>query len=484
MIKSSPLILGLLACLFLTSSQRLVITSDLTDSIAYPLLGTLKIRTTQEITSSPISIGGETLDRDYANYHSYKGYLDSLGAKKIRLQAGWAKTEQEKGVYQWEWLDSIINDVVARDMEPWLQTSYGNPIYKGGGVANLAGGMPSSPEALQAWDQWVEAMASRYQDQVKIWEVWNEGDQPGSKASEYANLYIRTAEIIRKHIPDATLYALSLSKPYQPQYTEEFLRILKQKNKLDLIDDITFHGYVRNPSEAYAQLEPLKAVVARYDTAINLHQGEQGAPSTYLETGALHGYPWTETSQAKWALRRLMGDLGHGYQTLYFQMVDMNYGNNTTTHIKGVNTKGLLRTNPQNEVLYAKPSYYAVRNLTAVMDSSFRTIETENIQYQASLDSTLSVYGFRKADSDEQMATVWFSGKVPSDTTDFTSLDLTLTDFSFTDPVYVELMQGRVYEIPDADWKQTQAGAVFRQVPVSDYPILLIERELISVNTQ
>lgn len=109
----------------------------------YPFneLGKLETLSAKEIESSRWSIGGETLDRDYADYHAYKEYLGPLGAKRIRLQGGWAKCEQEKGVYNFEWLDKIIDDAISRRVKPWVQPSYGNPIYEGGGDAALAGGI-------------------------------------------------------------------------------------------------------------------------------------------------------------------------------------------------------------------------------------------------------------------------------------------------------------------------------------------------------
>ena len=97
------------------------------------------------------------------------------------MQAGWAKCEPEKGVYHFEWLDEIINHIIAQGVEPWLQTSYGNPIYEGGGGIHLSAGFPTSEVALAAWDDWVSAMAERYQGKVKIWEIWNEPDNGRKK---------------------------------------------------------------------------------------------------------------------------------------------------------------------------------------------------------------------------------------------------------------------------------------------------------------
>jgi len=100
-------------------------------------LGKIKPRAAKEITSSSWSIGGETLDRDFGIYANYKKFLGPLGAKAIRLQAGWAKCEQTPGVYDFAWLDEVVNDAVSQGVQPWLEVSYGNKLYPDGGGTGL-----------------------------------------------------------------------------------------------------------------------------------------------------------------------------------------------------------------------------------------------------------------------------------------------------------------------------------------------------------
>ena len=38
------------------------------------------------------------LDRDYGNFDKYRSYLRPLGISHARIQSGWARTEQKKGV--------------------------------------------------------------------------------------------------------------------------------------------------------------------------------------------------------------------------------------------------------------------------------------------------------------------------------------------------------------------------------------------------
>jgi len=139
-------------------------------------IGVIRPRNANEIHGSNWTLGCETLDRDYADYNEYKEYLVPLGIKTIRLQGGWAKTEQTPGKLDFTWLDTIVNDALGRGLSVWLETGYGNPAYEGGGGKDLANGFPTSDEALAAWDRWVAAMATRYKGKVHDWAMWNEPD--------------------------------------------------------------------------------------------------------------------------------------------------------------------------------------------------------------------------------------------------------------------------------------------------------------------
>src|SRR5690606_1530825 len=103
--KLAHLILGLTLSLWCQAQNN--------DGINYPRIGKVQSRNSNEIAASNWSIGGETMDRDYTDYHQWKQYLGPLGAKRIRLQAGWAKCEPKKGEYNFQWLDEIIDDVIA-----------------------------------------------------------------------------------------------------------------------------------------------------------------------------------------------------------------------------------------------------------------------------------------------------------------------------------------------------------------------------------
>ena len=425
------------------------------------LIGQIKSRSAGEIASSNWSIGGETLDRDYAEYAKYKKYLGPLGAKHIRLQAGWAKCEKKPGVYDWAWLDEIVDDALAQKVQPWLETSYGNTIYPDGGGTGLAGGFPKSPEALAAWDNWVRALVHRYKDRVNEWEIWNEPDLSKTNTPDaYTSLFIRTTEIIRTEQPAAKIYAMGLAGNLT--FAEKFLEQIKQQNKLALIDAITIHTYPKNPDDI-ASIEKMRTIAEKYSPAIQVRQGETGAPSTSKTFGALKGLAWTELTQAKWDLRRMLAHHAIDVPFNLFTLMELHY----TT---GLNSKGLLKANDNNTVARPKPAYQAAQNVFAIFDDTLERIG--DLKYTAPTANRLAVHGWRKKECGAPVVAVWFSGQTPADSNATTPVDFTFPGLSFKEPVYVDLLTGKVYAIP----------ASLKQIPIYDSPILIAEKSALPLD--
>ncbi len=440
-------------------------------------LGTVQLRHAREIAASNWAIGGETLDRDYTNFDEWQEYLGPLGAKQVRLQGGWAKCEPRPGEYQFDWLDDIIDNARGQGVEPWLQLSYGNPIYPGGGDVYLGGGMPNSEVALRAWDRWVRQLAMRYKGRVNIWEIWNEPDLHGANSAEdYAGLYIRSAKIIRSHIPDARLFALSLAKLGDTDYAETFLRYLKARNKLHLVDEITVHGYRRRPEAIYPAYEAMRQMIARYSTDITLRQGELGCPSQEQPHFALSGYPWSETSQAKWLLRRLVGDWGHGIPSLYFTIVDIVYEDVHGKDVTTINTKGLLQTHPDRTVARRKPSYFAMQHLTAVFDHRYQPLP--NFEYSAGKpgDRSLSVYAFGESQFARTAVALWLDDDIPGDENEKMRIDVAFPAAKWRQPVWFDLRTGEAFAIPADNFRINGSRCEITDLPVYDSPVVLMEK--------
>jgi hypothetical protein len=453
--------------------------------IDLPVLGKVQPRAAIDIPSSSWwSVGGETIDRDFTVYAHYKRYLGPLGAKSLRIQGGWAKCEKTPGVYSWEWLDEVIDDAISQGVRPWVEFNYGNLVYPGGGDTGLGGGFPSSPEALAARDRWVRALVTRYKDRVNEWEVWNEPDlnnRGTAPVDAYIDLYLRTALITREVQPDARLYALALA--HTAEYAEQFVAGMKDRGRMDLIDAITVHGYPRNPDDT-APVDRLRSYIASLGHLIQIRQGETGAPSRYQENFALRNISWTENSQAKWNLRRMLANRAKEVPFNLFTMSDMHYtqGNNTSGDPDGVlrmNYKGLVGTNPDQTVSHVKLAYYAAQSVFAIFDDAL--VRRASYPFTSTALRGLALSGYEHQPDGAQVVAYWFNDSPPAEANGVTGVDLTLPKGKFTDPVVVDLRTSTVYALPRDRWSQDAAGATFRGLPVYDSPMLIAERRVLGL---
>lgn len=465
----------------------------MTTKIVFPLkrLGAVAPRNAAEIEDSNWFLGCETLDRDYADFDQYKEYLCPLGIKYLRFQGGWAKTEKEQGVYDWRWLDHIIEESVGRGLKPWLQTGYGNPVYPGAGGENLGAGMPLSETGLAAYERWVGKMAARYADKVFDWEVWNEpnfGDNKVNTPEITADFNIRTARIIKEIQPGARISALALGH-IDIDYVERFFQYLHGHDACGLFHNVTYHDYSYNPDGNKLAVYKMRQIVEKYAPGLILRQGENGAPSEGNAGGALADYNWSELSQAKWDVRRMLENLGNDIQCSVFSIAEMQYTGNGPVQKK--NAKGLLKTDAGNKVTGCKLAYYAVQNVTAVFDNTLERIkdasythslaEGDGNRYWISTDRSIAVYGYRHRETKKRVYTIWKDDAIPGDDYEMTFLDFAFAGGGFEDPVLVDMITGSVYEIPAAQWSREGTIDRFRRIPVYDAPVLIAERSLIPI---
>ena len=452
-----------------------LISSAYAADVSWEPVGKIAPQHAREIQSSNWSVGAETMDRDYTIYKNWKDYLGPLGVKKARIQGGWAKTEKQKGVYDFAWLDEIIFDMNVQGVEPWMCLCYGNSLYAEGGGVQLGAQIPKSDDSLRAWTQWVRAVVGRYMHVIDEWEIWNEPNlRKSNAAKDYAAFMLHTAGEIRRIQPRAKVLAMSTAG-VDEKFVREVLEIAKQRNALELIDQITYHPYTRNPDTSYPAVETLRQTVREFSGRITLRQGENGCPSMRRKTKALSGYDWTEVSQAKWALRRLLGDLGRDIESSYFSIMDMKYPDE-------MNAKGLLESRDDQTVEYAKPAYYAVQNLASVFDNRLRRVEDFNCK--ADTTKSVSAFAYENIDTGFHLITLWLDGDVPSDGTAKEKISLTCSKVRIEKPVYVDLREGTVYAIPEGNVRLQNGQSIFEGIPIYDSPIVITGRANLHITTQ
>lgn len=481
-------------------------------------VGTLRPRSADEIRGSNWTLGCECLDRDFADFEQYKDHIVPLGMKEIRLFAGWAKCEREKGVFDFAWLDQCVDWARAHNINVYLDISYGNPIYPGAGGAGLANGIPDTPEGLAAWDRWIEKLGAHYAERIVDYAMWNEPDNGGmNPPAAIADLNVRTARILKRLVPGCRLHGLSLGS-LDPELFETCLTEIVKLGGQNLFDTFVYHGYSFNPDTSYETVEKLIEICARIAPKARMRQGENGCPSEWVDFNALSFYPWSENSQAKWDMRRMLGDLGHGCQSTVYTISDLQYKGPHAPYVN-LNRKGLLRCNFDREVYAVKKAYYAVQNTVSVFDDTLSLVKDRKI---STTDRCLSLYEYRK-DGDIPLFVFWDHGHpalrreqqvqvegqqpaprvtgakllqperaelpgaykylkfparggIPSD--DFTTRPAAFewTGTALADPVWVDLFTGAIYAFPKECQIRHSRGITFIRVPVYDSPCVLTER--------
>ena len=247
---------------------------------------------------------------------------------------------------------------------------------------------------------------------------------------------------------------------------------------------MVYHGYTPNPDAGQGIPEAWGPIVARIAPHLKLFQGEQGSPSKRLTGYALANHDWTEWSQAKWNLRRYVGDIGHGAESSVFTIADICYRD------KGIhNAKGLLATDLDMKVVGVKKAYYAVQNMVSVFDDSLEWLPNPPFTSAA---TNLTVYAWRQRAGGAPLVAFWDNqdgrGKkckgrrvFPTESFETRPVTLAYAGTPLKEPVWVDLMSGRVYAFPKEKIKVSCDEVVFADVPTYDSPCLLTDKSMLKL---
>ena len=459
----------------------------------YKFIGTIDHLPTTRINNNSWTIGCEVLDRDYGNYSSYREFLPKLGAKTARLQLGWAKCEKQRGIYNFNWMKEIVAGLKTKKIRPWLQFSYGNPIYDGGGEPTLAGGIPRSEEALKAWDNWVRETVSQFKNQTNYWEVWNEPNLPDNNKviktpEEYGKFFIQTAEVIRQVQPDAVISGLVLCGMHKSsfEYITGFLVYLKKCGKLDLLDEMTYHPYPQVPEETYPMADSLRMVLSNYSSKIRIKHGETGCPAEFNKSGVLSGHEWTEISQAKWLLRRMCGDYVNNIPTSIFTIIDYTYPD-TKSQGHGYTLKmGLLAKESLKPIIRMRTSFSAVQNAINILNENWQNPLRSVFKIEQPADSINSediyCYQLNNRKSGKSMLMVWLGNQVPVNSMQKRFIRISIDHIHFQKPVLVDLLNGKAYSMNNKSFIESRDSSITVNIPFYDSPAIITENSEIDVN--
>ncbi len=445
-----------------------------------PVLGKVRPRESRTISASPLSIGFETLDRQMFDPERTYDHVARLGAKWARVHTGWCRTERQPGVYDFAWLDQVVDRLRAIGVQPWLCVGFGNRLYTPEAPFESAvGWVPTgTPRGRAAWLAYVEQLAEHFRGRVRHYEIWNEPNgksfwRPGTPdPRQYVDFVALTAPVVRRRIPDAVIVGGAVAG-----MDTRFFQACMECGLGQHIQKASFHSYRPWPEKNYPEdVQQWRQIIARHRPGIELWHGEVGAASQPGGAGGRANYPWTETRQAKWMLRRFVSDLRVKIELVsYFHTVDLvNYGG-AEGPTGRTNFKGLLRGTDYSP----KPAYFAYQCLCTLFDA--QTVREELPLHFAPTAGAAAVpldeivwAGFTRAG--RALYTYWHPPGMAWERAD-EQVDLSLPVRAagpWTTPVLIDPLTSSVYSLPAAQRRGERW--LIAGVPLADHPLLLTDR--------
>jgi hypothetical protein len=224
-------------------------------TVAIPLVGVVGALcvVVGSLLAPPRALGTEATEAESSpfglNIHAPVGnslgfLLDrtaDVGVGWVRIDLVWAAVEPEPGVLRWKDYDALIAAARARNLEILAIIAY-TPAWATDGPE-----ISGVPRHVEDWSDFCSRAATRYRDQIKHWEVWNEPNLPrfwsGSRAEYVQTILEPAAAAIRAANPEAKIGGPSLAhdtiegRDWHGWLTD----VLRESG--DTLDFVTHHVY-------------------------------------------------------------------------------------------------------------------------------------------------------------------------------------------------------------------------------------------------
>jgi hypothetical protein len=163
--------------------------------------------------------------------------MTQAGVSSVRLFPEWRSFEPTRGTWNWGPGDALMKAAADNRIEI---------------TAILMGSAPGTRAAhtfpmdnLDAWSDYVSTVVGRYKQQVRCWEVWNEGNGSFNAGhhttADYARLAATTYAAAKKADPQAKV-GLSVAS-FDAPYLNQAIRALAKAGKPNRFDFLCIHPY-------------------------------------------------------------------------------------------------------------------------------------------------------------------------------------------------------------------------------------------------
>lgn len=475
----------------------------LADCAGLKLIGRMPHKPSSAIASSPLSIGFETLDRDTFNPKDTFPWLAQSGIKRARCQTGWMKCEKTPGVYNFDWLDEVVDGLAAIGIETWFSVSFGHPVHTPADAyekawkeadGKLVPGWPRGwvgetpyyhgEQAMAAWKNYVTALASHFKGRVHTWEIWNEPEwfwthngkvlalekmPMRDRARDYTDFVRITAAHIRSVIPNANIAA------DVAQTATAYVNALHEFGLPEHIDTFNYHFYDSIPENGMvARFNHLRHAMTRKDgTILPIWQGESGRAAG---KSMLFSFP-TQLGQARYLTRRYLTDLICGADvSSFFTITDFlcYYADGADQYYGIIDAR-------KNE---PKLAYYALQALGYLCDGigradDFCAFFTPSHRFEfGSIQAYNSVWAGSFRRKGVPVFAAWQTEHVDLSAQPIHGCLRTLAqgyETAFQNPIVIDPVRRNVWDASGIHTFSHEYGADLFHTPLTDYPYIFTD---------
>lgn len=285
-------------------------------SSRYPEYGSLRFKTDGSMTIS-----------------DHFRFLRLHGIRFLRLHDGgpsWSNLEPEKGIFQWDILDTVVENCRKHGLEPMFIFGNGAVVRrvkndpnknwfvrknsKSAGKTIMGGNWEPLLPDPQDWSNFLTALVTRYKGKIRYYEIINEPNLVMPNPEHYTRYLKLSYEIIKKIDPAAQVVGICSTGDFNGN-VGDYIEAVGEKGGFRYLDILSFHPYDApldiSPNRAEHQIERVRKLADRYKPGIRLLQDE-----IYY----LHDKPYSRYSHyidrgnfpARNLIRRNMIDLAGG----------------------------------------------------------------------------------------------------------------------------------------------------------------------------
>lgn len=327
----------------------------------------------------------------------------SMGVSVVRDGVDWWRIEKTKGVYEFPaFADQMVNALNDNGTELLFILSYGNTLY-----SSNEKDIPKTKDYINAWLGYVNAVVSRYKDNVDYWQVWNEPNietfnTNGATPQEYTELLKQTYTLIKQIDPTSKVVGGGLAGLGNTWSTDgrPYLRKMLAAGAGAYMDVLDVHPYKQDasPEEYMAERLPLvQSDLKNYNCGdIEIWIGELGWYAGTANTAV------TEEKQAAYSIRsRVLYDGFNYEENKNGKFFWYDFQNDGTTQDYSEHNYGMTLNN-----FTPKPAYYAYSAFNYIVGNKALkslTAESSGI-YKANYEDDTYIYWKKSGSSSKELS--------------------------------------------------------------------------------